>query len=725
MNDTAIQLEAAEFTPQDLAELNNPALFLNRELTWLDFNRRVLHEAQDERNPLLERLKFVAIVCSNIDEFFMKRIGGLKQQIGAGVNELSIDGRTPLEQVRQCYAVIRDIDLVKSELYSQLVQSLSDHNIHITSYMDLSEEERTRLREYYFDNIFPLVTPQGIDPAHPFPFISNLSLNLLVSLRHPRSQDMSLARVKVPVGPDVPRFLQVGQGLRFVRIEDVMAHNLDLLFPKMQVLSCEVFRVTRNAVTELDEDQADDLLAMIETELRYRKFASVVRLQLPPDMDPTHRGMLAAELGLDEQADVFEVDGMIGKSALMEIWGLDVPELKDPPHHPIDHPRTQYTTNIFHNIRRNGDIFLAHPYESFSTSVEKFLEQASEDPKVRAIKMTLYRTGKRSKVIHYLINAALNGKQVAVVVELKARFDEAANIRWANQLEQAGIHVTYGVVGLKTHTKVILVVRRDFDGIRRYAHIGTGNYNSVTARIYSDFGVLTCDDAIGEDLTELFNYLTTGYTPNRTYNRIVVAPSEMKSELIRLIQQEVKMHSVEDPGLIRIKMNALEDPDITRELYRAGQAGVRIELIVRDTCRLRAGVAGLSESVRVISVVGRFLEHARLIHFRAGGKDLYFIGSADCMKRNLESRVEVLVPIQDIRLKRELDRIITWQLEDCRGAWEMQPDGTYIQRQPTGPEQLHSQLTMIEVARKRAQAVSRPKRLKTKGRSRRAYWSTY
>ncbi len=721
----AVVTGAPDILPEDFADLNNPRLYLNRELTWLNFNRRVLHEAENEETLLLERLKFVAIVCSNMDEFFMKRMGGLKQQVGAGVMELSIDGRTPLEQIRECHNVIREIDHVKSELYERLIEGLAQFGIQMLSPSELTETELQDLRSYYFDNIFPLVTPQGIDPAHPFPFISNLSLNLLVALRHPRSQDVSLARVKVPVGPDVPRFLKVGDTFRFVKIEDVMAQNLDLLFPKMEVLSCETFRVTRNAVTELDEDQADDLLSMIETELRYRKFASVVRLQVEPHMLPNHRGMLAAELGLDENLDVFEVEGMIGKSGLMEIWGLDIPELKDPPHHPIDHPRTQYTTNIFHNIRRNGDILLVHPYESFSTSVEKFLEQASEDPKVRAIKMTLYRTAKRSKVISNLINAARNGKQVAVVVELKARFDEAANIRWASQLEEAGIHVTYGVVGLKTHTKVVLVVRRDYDGIRRYAHIGTGNYNSVTARIYTDFGMLTCDDAIGEDLTELFNYLTTGYTPSRNYKRVVVAPGDMKSHLINLIQREIKMHTPEQPGLIRIKMNALEDPDITRHLYRAGQAGVRVDLIVRDTCRLRPSIKGLSESIRVISIIGRFLEHSRVIHFQLGGENLYFIGSADCMKRNLESRVEVFTPIADLRLKKELDRILTWQLQAEVGVWEMQSDGSYLKREPSSDQAVHSQKTMIEVARKRALAVTRPKRLKSKGKTRRAFWSAY
>lgn len=705
-------------------DFNAPELYLNRELTWLNFNRRVLHEAADERTKLLERIKFIAIVCSNMDEFFMKRIGGLKQQLGAGLSDLTVDGRTPQQQIDESNKIIHQIEQEKQTLYKRLVFLLARNHIDLLDYEDLSREEKAEARQKFYNNVFPLVTPQSIDPAHPFPFISNLSLNLLVTLRQGPEAEEMLARVKVPVGPDVPRFMKLGSDFRFVRVEDVMSANIDLLFPKMQIVSVEKFRVTRNAVTELDEEQADDLLNMIETELRYRKFASVVRLQVEPGMDPVHKGKLAAELGLDEAADVFEVNGIMGKRDLMEIASVDIPHLKDPPHHPIDHPRLKDINKIFYKLRDGGPMLVFHPYESFSSSVERFLYEASLDPKVRAIKMTLYRTSRDSKVIKYLIEAARNGKQVAVVVELKARFDEAANIGWANRLEEAGIHVTYGVVGYKTHSKVILVVRRDFDGLRRYAHIGTGNYHSGTARLYTDFGMLTCDETIGQDLTEFFNYLSTGFTPKRNYRKLLIAPSDMKRAMITKIQREINVSSKEKPGLIIFKMNALEDPDITRELYKATHAGVRVKLIVRDTCRFRPGVEGLSESGEVISIVGRFLEHARAYYFHNGGDEEYFIGSADFMKRNLESRVEVLVPVEDPTLRKELNYILETQLSDQRNAWEMQADGTYVQRKPSKGRK-GSQAQMVEIADKRQKAAATAKRIKSRGKSKKEFWHSY
>ncbi|HEY4745675.1 MAG TPA: polyphosphate kinase 1, partial [Desulfuromonadaceae bacterium] len=505
-------------------DLTDSQWYLNRELTWLEFNRRVLHEAEDERTPLLERLKFIAIVSANLDEFFMKRIGGLKQQIGAGMRELTLDGRTARQQVAECHTVIRDINNRKRQALHEVIKLLEQKGIVIERYATLTPKERKQLREHYYTNIFPLLTPQSIDPAHPFPFISNLSLNLLVTLRYPRAREVSLARVKVPVGLGTPRFIRVGKGDSFIPLEELMMHNLDMLFPGMEVVACEIFRVTRNANTEKDEEQADDLMAMIESELKERKFAPIVRLEIGSGMDPVHRGRLAAELELDEENDVFEFPGMLAMRDLFELVGLDHPRLHDPPHYPIDHPLLQTQRNIFHIIRDAGAILLQHPYESFSTSVERFLKEAATDTKVRGIKMTLYRTGTQSRIIDALILAAQNGKQVAVVVELKARFDEAANIQLAERMEEAGIHVTYGVVGLKTHCKVILVVRQDYNGLRRYVHIGTGNYHAGTARIYSDVGMLTCDEAIGQDVTELFNYLTTGFMAKRNYQKIVPAP---------------------------------------------------------------------------------------------------------------------------------------------------------------------------------------------------------
>jgi len=691
---------AAELITIDPA-LRSPELFLNRELTWLQFNRRVLAQAEDARNPLLERLKFLAITASNLDEFFMKRIGGLKQQVAAGVQELTVDGRTPHQQIVECYAEVLDFQRRQRQDVDALLAALIPHGISVASYEELSPDEQVSVREYYYGNIFPLVTPLAIDPAHPFPFVSNLSLNLLVTIRDPRESEPSMARVKVPVGLGIPRFVRVGAANRFVRLEDVIAHNLDLLFPGIRVGACELFRVTRNANTERDEEEADDLLSLIETELRDRRFAPIVRLEVLHGMDPLHRGMLAAELGLDENADVFETDGMLQIRDLMELAMLDVPALHDPPHHPVDQPRLQAEAqrSIFHILRDVGSILLAHPYESFSTSVERFLREASVDPKVRAIKMTLYRTSHDAKIIGYLCDAARNGKQVAVVVELKARFDEAANIQFANRLEDFGIHVTYGVVGYKTHSKVILVIRQDYNGIRRYAHIGTGNYHPGTARLYADFGLLTSDDAIGRDLTELFNYLTSGYRPKRNYTKILPAPAILKHALLDRIDREIRLNLAAAPGLIQMKMNALEDVDITRALYRAARAGVKIDLIVRDTCRLRPGIPGLSENVRVVSIIGRFLEHGRVYYFRNGGAEEYFIGSADCMTRNLESRVEVVTPVEDPLLRRELRVVLDAQLKPNRCQWEMQPDGTYIAR-GTGDSAPNCQQYLIDFAEK-------------------------
>ena len=690
-------------------DLDSPELYLNRELTWLEFNKRVLQQAEDARIPLLERLKFMAIVSSNLDEFFMKRIGGLKQQVGAGLSLPSVDGRTPQQQINECHLEVQKLEARKRTILRELFNALKEHDIAILNFNDLKKADQSYLQDYYYQNIFPLVTPQAIDPAHPFPFISNLSLNLLVQVRYPgKSDKTSLTRIKVPVGSGIPRFLKLPDRNHFVRLEDVISNNLHLLMPDMEVLSCELFRVTRNANTERNEEHADDLLSMIQSELRERRFAPIVRVQVHKDMDEIHRGMLAAELFLDEETDVHEVEGMLAMRDLFELVSLNIPELHDTPHRAIDHPELKDTRNIFHIIRERGPLLLQHPYESFATSVERFLKEASSDPKVRAIKMTLYRTSSDTKVVEYLIRAARNGKQVAVVVELKARFDEAANIRWANRMEEAGIHVTYGVIGLKTHSKIVLVVRKDYGGIKRYMHIGTGNYHAGTARLYSDLGILTNDEEIGRDATELFNYLTTGYTPRRNYSKLLPSPKMLKQALLAKIKREIKLHSPEQPGLIQFKMNALEDVDITRALYEASHAGVKVDLIVRDTCRFRPGLEGLSENARVIGIVGRFLEHTRIYYFQNGGNEEYFIGSADAMKRNLESRVEVVTPVEDPKLRNELRAILDTQLNDQRSAWDMQPDGSYIQRQPASDDQVTgSQELLIQAAEKRAKRMDR------------------
>lgn len=683
-----------------------PEAMLSRELTWLSFADRVVHEAADPRTPLLERVKFCAIVGMTLDEFFMKRIGGLEQQRAAGVVGQSLDGRTPAEQIAACHHWLRDLVVHLRASWRELSNELAEHGIGVVPYGSLSTDERLALRDDYFRNVFPLVTPQAMDPAHPFPFVSNLSLNLLVTLHYPNDAMPLLARVKVPVGGGVTRLLRVGGSMRFCTLEDVMAHNLDLLFPGMVIEACNQFRVTRNAVTEGDEDQAEDLMALIESELRERKFAPIVRLEIGSDMPPLSRQLLAEKFDLDD-ANIFEIDGMLGLRDLAEIAALDVPELKDPPHRPVDNADLGDGRSAFHQIRDAGSLLVSHPYESFATSVERFLREAADDPKVRAIKMTLYRTSSDSQVVEHLMAAARNGKQVAVVVELKARFDEAANIRWAERLEEAGVHVSYGVVGLKTHCKAILVVRRDSDCLRRYTHVGTGNYHSGNARMYTDFGLFTCDDTIGRDMTELFNYLTTGYKPRRRYDKLLIAPKLLKPALLEKIEREARLHQDTGGGLIQIKVNALEDRDMVVALYRASMAGVKIDLIVRDTCRLRPQIPGLSENIRVISVVGRFLEHARIYYFRNGGDEEYFIGSADGMSRNLESRVEVLAPVEGPQLRRELRAVLKLQLGDHRSAWEMQADGSYVQREG-GERGTHD--LMIERAERRHREATRLKR---------------
>jgi polyphosphate kinase len=699
--------ESIEQTDQG-PDLDAPEWYLNRELTWLEFNRRVLHEAADARNPLLERVKFLAILSSNLDEFFMKRIGGLKQQVGAGVHELSVDGRTPAEQIDACHEMVRDIKIDQRRLGSELKRLLEREGIRICGYSDLNDEQQELISRHYMENIFPLVTPMVMDPAHPFPFVSNLSLNLLVTIQRPDGKGTALARIKVPTGSGVPRFLQVADDAVFVPLEDVIAHNLERLFPGITIERWDLFRVTRNAITERSEEQANDLLELIESELRDRKFAPIVRLEVSRGMPAVHRGMLAAELGLDEAQDVFEVDGLMQKRDLFQIAAIDRPDLHDLPHHPVDNAKIVGAPNIFHLIRRQGPILLQHPYESFATTVERFVREAARDPKVLAIKMTLYRTAEKSRIVDYLMEAAHNGKQVMVAVELKARFDESANIRWANRMEENGIHVSYGVVGLKTHSKVVFILRNDYDGLRRYAHFGTGNYHSGTARIYSDLGMLTSDPALGEDLTELFNFLTTGFVPDRVYKKLLPAPKHLKKGLLERIQREIEGHSQEKPGLIQFKMNALEDKDITQALYEASMAGVRVDLIVRDTCRLRPGIPGLSDNVSVISIVGRFLEHARIFYFRNGGDEEYLIGSADCMRRNLESRVETVVPVELPDLRKLLRQIIDLQLDDRRAAWDMQSDGSYIQREPgRRRDKRSSQEKLIALAEKRLKAATR------------------
>ncbi|WP_295881956.1 polyphosphate kinase 1 [uncultured Thiohalocapsa sp.] len=703
----AVDTEAVP--PPAPPDLDDPTLYLNRELTWLAFNQRVQHEADDPRTPLLERVKFLAIVNNNIDEFFMKRIGGLKQQIAAGVHTPTVDGRTPGQQVEECRSVLAGMQAEQDRIFLELLTALEAHDIRLATIDALPKDARERLREHFRRDIFPMITPLAMDPAHPFPFISNLALNLLVTLRYPGGSEVYMARIKVPVSKDISkRLIQVDGVNTFVTLEDLIVNNLDMLFPGMEIDSCELFRVTRNAIVEPTEEAANDLLELIETELRERHFAPIVRLEVQAGMHKTHRGMLAAELGLNEEEDVYEVPGMMAKRDLFELASLDIPELRDKPHRPGDHPVLgNDRRNIFHIIRENGPLLLQHPYQSFSTTVERFLSTAAKDPKVLAIKMTLYRTS-GGAILDSLIEAAQHGKQVAVLVELKARFDEAANIGWARRLEAEGIHVTYGVMGLKTHSKLIFVVRRDYAQLRRYYHIGTGNYHGGTAKLYTDLGMLGCDEDVGQDLTELFNYLT-GYSPPPSYRKILAAPYTLKRGILDKIDREIAVHERTGSGHIQMKMNALEDSDIVRALYKATRAGVKLDLIVRDTCRFRPGLPGISENAQVISIVGRFLEHARILYFHNGGDEEYFIGSADMMRRNLESRVEVHAPVDNPELRQELRLILDVQLADQRTAWDMDADGQYTQRTPEDEKAKGAQQTLIGVAEKRLAAAAKHK----------------
>ena len=667
-------------------ELDSHEFFLNRELTWLSFNSRVLHEAADERNPLLERLKFLAIVSSNLDEFFMKRIGSLKRKVAAGIQDKSADGLTAQQQIDACYNAIREQELRQRELLKVLREQLAIHNIKIVSYDDVTTDQGIWLREYFYSEVFPLITPQSFDPSHPFPFISNYSLNLLVKVKkqgESAGDSIAYTRIKMPLGEGLPRFVQIPDTYHFLPLEELVKKHLYMLLPQVDVEHAALFRVTRNIQAGRGSEETDDFLAMIQSELRDRHFASIVRVQVQDEIDSTARGMLAAELGLDEQSDVFSTgSSLMALRDLFEIAGIDRPELQEKPFKPLDPPQFSQATNIFHAIRNDGPFMVHHPYDSFKTSVERFLKEAAHDPKVKAIKMTLYRTSSDTKVVDYLIQAAQNRKQVAVVVELKASFDEAANIRWATRLEEAGVHVTYGVIGLKTHSKITLVVRKDYNGLQRYLHIGTGNYHAGTARLYTDLGILTNDKQMGIDATELFNYLTTGFTPDRFYRELLPAPKVLKSALLARIEREIKHHTTESPGLIQFKVNALEDADITKALYRACQVGVQVNLIVRDSCRFLPGIPGVSENATVISIVGRFLEHARIYYFKNNGDEEYLIGSADAMQRNLESRVEVVAPVKAPKLREELRFILDTQLNDYRQAWDMRVDGTYVQRQP-------------------------------------------
>jgi polyphosphate kinase len=673
-------------------DLRDPALYINRELSWLEFNRRVLHEALDPRTPLLERLKFLAIFSSNLDEFYQVRVAGLKRQVSAGIIERTADGMTPEAQLHAISQVVRD--LVRQDrrcLHDDLLPQLAQQGLVLhSSVAELPRDERARLDAYFHSNVFPVLTPLAVDPGHPFPYISNLSLSLAVVLRGADSEER-FARVKVP--KILPRWVPLIASNEFVPLEEVIGANLESLFPGVEILGWYTFRITRNTDLQIaDDDEADDLLSLIQEEVRNRRFAEVVRIEVHASMPSSLRQLLLAEFSEQQEPparpltvdDLYEVAGLLDTADLLSLSTLDMPELRDPTFHPGTQPRLAAARNIF-DVIREGDIFLHHPYDSFATSVERFIQTAADDPDVLAIKLTLYRTGGDSSLARVLAHAAERGKQVAVLIELQARFDEENNIIWAQRLEDVGVHVSYGVAGLKTHAKVALVVRREGDTMRRYLHIGTGNYNPKTARIYSDFGILTASAELGADLTDLFNVLT-GFASPSGYRRLIVAPRGMRERFLGMIRRELEHHQAGRPARIMAKMNALVDPEIIVALYQASQAGVPVDLIVRGICCLRPGLQGISDTIRVISIVGRFLEHSRAYYFLNGGEEEVYIGSADWMPRNLDRRIEAVTPIEDPAHRQALRDVLLLMWQDNRQAWELEADGAYHQRHPAPGE---------------------------------------
>lgn len=669
-----------------------PQLFLNREIGWLKFNERVLYQARDERVPLLERLKFLNIFHSNLDEFFMKRVGGLQRQYFARVSPLSPDGLTAEEQLKlirpQVLKLNQDIkDLLLGELLPQLQKS----QIFLLHWDELTDSEREWAKKFFRDRIFSVLTPMAVDPGHPFPLISNLSTSLAVSLQVPNEEDLLFARIKIPeVFPAWIRIPDTPPGTeRFISVLEIIRHHLDELFPKMQINNVMTFRVTRNADIETDTEGVEDLLEMIEEEVKQRKFAEVVRLEHGPNPDPWLLEFLIGELDLAPD-DIYEFPVALEYKNLSAMVSLNFPQLKFRPWNPVTLGHLiDENANIF-GVLRNSDILVHLPYESFSTSVERLIVTAATDPAVVAIKMTLYRTNEGSPIVNALIRAAEMGKQVVCLIELKARFDEERNIYWAQAMERAGVHVVYGIVGLKTHAKVALVIRRERDDFKAYAHVGTGNYHSQTAKMYTDLGLFTAKPEITSEVVEIFHYLT-GRSLKTDYKNLLVAPINMKSSFLDMIKSETEAARQGRPSGIMVKCNNLEDKSMIEALYEASQAGVKINLIVRGFCCLRAGVPGLSENIRVISIVGPFLEHSRIFYFRSGAASeldgRFFIGSADWMSRNLLGRVEVVAPVEDKQARERIWEILDVMLKDEVMAWEMGPDGDYALKRPADPAQ--------------------------------------
>ncbi len=682
---------APVYQPPDIdAEPLPDGRFLDREISWLAFNERVLELAEDDNVPLLERVGFLAIFASNLDEFFMVRVAGLKRRIATGLAVTAASGLEPREVLEAISVRAHELMERHARVFSELVQpELAKHDITLVAWDDLDEDEQERLHVFFREHVFPVLTPLAVDPAHPFPYISGLSLNLAVVVRNPATDAEHFARVKVP--PLLPRFVEIediGQGRRFLGLEDLIAVHLDQLFPGMEVLQHHSFRVTRNEDLEVEEDDAENLMQALEKELLRRRFGPPVRLELAADTDQHVRDLLVRELGVS-RAEVYELPKPLDLTGLDLIAGIPVRGMHYPAHVPVTHRHltdgreSATPADVFAAIR-SRDVMLHHPYDSFSTSVQAFLEQAAADPHVLAIKQTLYRTSGDSPIVDALIDAAEAGKQVLAIVEIKARFDEQANISWARKLEHAGVHVVYGIVGLKTHAKLSLVVRQEVDGLRRYCHVGTGNYNPKTARQYEDLGLLTCDPEVGEDLSRLFNQLS-GYAPKTAFRRLLVAPRSLRKGLIDRIHQEIRHHQAGRDAHIRIKVNAMVDEAVIDALYRASRFGVPVDIAVRGICALRPGVPELSETVTVRSVLGRFLEHSRIFAFAGGGDPVVYIGSADMMHRNLDRRVETLVRITDPSHIRNLIELVDLAMDDRTASWHLGADGRWA-RHHLGPD---------------------------------------
>lgn len=669
-----------------LKKYGKPENFINRDLSWIEFNRRVLQEALNPDLPLLEKVKFVSIFSSNLDEFYMIRVSGIKEQIAANVLEPSIDGLTPREQLQKIEKALHPLLKQLYDLWSNnIVPSLRENNIFLHEYDELSKEEQKVLTEYFKKEIFPVLTPLAFDPGRPFPYISNLSLSLAVLIRKPNGEN-HFARVKVP--NILPRLLQIDDIVepnkrknangnfkaRFVWLGDLIKENIHLLFPGMEIIETHKFRITRDTDIELQEDEADDLLSVIEENIRQRRFGSVVRLEVAHKMPDFMLETLMENLQITKD-DVHQVDGPLGLSDVMILYKLPVHHLKEKPFYPVIPKELNEEEDLFSVIRQR-DILLHHPFHSF-TPVVDFIKKAAADPDVLAIKQTLYRVGTDSPIVKALIEAADRGKQVAVLVELKARFDEENNIYWARELEKVGVHVVYGLVGLKTHAKMTLIVRKEFDGVKRYVHLSTGNYNTVTAKLYTDLGFFTCNEDICSDVSDVFNFLT-GYSQQKEFKKLFVSPLHMRESILKLIAREISFRKAGKPAYIIMKMNSLVDPPIIAALYEASNAGVKIDLIVRGVCSLIPGVKGLSENIRVISIVGRFLEHSRIFYFHNNGNEEIYLSSADMMQRNLDRRVEVTFPIEDKKLKDEIiNNILNIYLKDNIKARMLYPDGTY------------------------------------------------